>query len=124
MPTAPCGQYIIPTDEIKVDSNMCIVNTLQLSGAWGCMTLGGIGITINQFGSGQEVVFDPHPINASFTYGPQPPNFHGRSFALSPVIDNNDPDLGEALFFSTDYNKLTICKMILLCTQMLSRYAD
>jgi hypothetical protein len=58
-----------------------------------------------------SVVFDDYSMHPQlFQYGPQPPDFNGSAFALAPVKDKEDDELGVAMFFSVLFDKLSICR--------------
>lgn len=108
VPSVPTGEYNVPTNEISLSSNSCIVDT-QLSSAWGCMPPGGVGIEITPYGPSYQIAFDQYPVAINFTYGPQRPYFN-TAYPLLPSMDKEANDLGPSLFFYTLYDKLSICE--------------
>lgn len=116
LPLIPLGQFNVPTNDIKLQSNSCIVDP-NLARAWDCMPSGGIGITLKAQGGRKRskyprtsVIIDSYPLSANFSYGPQLPDLMAKEFNLMPSIDKEATGLGPALFFFTLYDKLTICK--------------
>ena len=60
-----------------------------------------------------KVVFDDYSLRPQlFRYGPQPPDFNQTQFELSPVKDRVDSEYGVALFFSSLFDKIVICKSL------------
>lgn len=111
--SVPTGPYNLPTDQININSSSCIVDN-ALSAAWGCMSSGGLWIDIEPLGSFFSAMLQPFPVNANFTYGPQPPNLNGAAQPLFPFMDKDASTLGPALFFYDFYDKLTIRKCFLI----------
>ncbi|RMZ80784.1 hypothetical protein DV737_g2868, partial [Chaetothyriales sp. CBS 132003] len=106
-PTCPTGHYTIPvTNTIKLGS--CVVDQDELADTWDCMNQSSLGISV--FGHGPyQVAFDDYSVLPKlFEYGPQPPDFNGTSFNLSPAQDKDDSQLGVAMFFSHLFDKLII----------------
>lgn len=81
---------------------------------WGCLDFARLGINIFESvvgGPPLSVVFDDYSVRPQlFRYGPQPPDFNGTAFTLSPFRDKDDDELGVALFFSVLFDKLSICE--------------
>jgi hypothetical protein len=107
--SVPTGPYNLPTDEINLNSSSCIVDN-AFSAVWGCMSSGGLWIDIEPLGSFFSATLQPFPVNANFTYGPQPPNLNGVAQPLFPFMDKDASTLGPTLFFYDLYDKLTIRK--------------
>jgi hypothetical protein len=82
------------------------------------MSSGGLWIDIEPLGSFFSATLQPFPVNASFTYGPQPPNLNGVAQPLFPFMDKDAAALGPALFFYDLYDKLMIRK----CSQYFQGY--
>lgn len=77
------------------------------------MDIAYIGINVFQDPStqGMMAAFEDFSVNTQdFRYGPQPPDFNGTAFTLTPMQDKDAGELGVAMFFSVLFDKLTICK--------------
>ena len=58
-----------------------------------------------------SAAFEDFSVNTQdFKYGPQPPDFNGTAFDLTPMQDKDAGQWGVAMFFSVLFDKLTICK--------------
>lgn len=89
--------------------------------AWGCMDIAYIGVNVFQDPDTDSMMaaFEDFSVNTQdFRYGPQPPDFNGTAFALSPMQDKDAGELGVAMFFSVLFDKLTICEYPLRSTQL------
>jgi hypothetical protein len=109
IPTIPTGIYNVPTDQINLNSNSCIIDD-ELSAAWGCVVAGSFWVDVEPLGSFYQVSFQPFPVALTFQYGPQPPNLGGVAQPLFPFMDKDASALGPAFFFYDLYDKLTIRK--------------
>ncbi|RMD39255.1 hypothetical protein DV735_g5875, partial [Chaetothyriales sp. CBS 134920] len=109
-PPCPTGHFTIPVyNSVMVGS--CVVDQDKLSHTWDCMNQSYLGISVFDNGPGQpyQVAFDDYSVLTKlFEYGPQPPDFNGTSFTLSPAQDKDDGELGVAMFFSHLFDKLII----------------
>ncbi|RMZ92079.1 hypothetical protein DV736_g664, partial [Chaetothyriales sp. CBS 134916] len=109
-PPCPTGHFTIPvSNTIKVGS--CVVDQQNLGTTWDCMNHAYLGISVFDHGPGQpyQVAFDDYSVLPKlFQYGPQPPDFNGTSFTLSPAQDKDDGQLGVGMFFSHLFDKLII----------------
>ncbi|EXJ87818.1 hypothetical protein A1O1_04745 [Capronia coronata CBS 617.96] len=109
-PPCPTGHYSIPLNQTQEISS-CVIDG-AFSEVWSCMDFARLGINIFESSDGGpplSVVFDDYSVMPQlFRYGPQPPDFNGTSFDLSPFKDKDDDELGVALFFSVLFDKLSI----------------
>ena len=94
----------------------CILDiNFQAGGFWDCMDYATLGLSI--FDEGPDyppmAVFDDYSLRPQlFRYGPQPPDFNQTKFDLEPVFDKDDSEYGIAMFFSTLFDKIVICKSL------------
>jgi hypothetical protein len=104
-------------------SQDCIQDPSLLD-AWSCLPPIGVGVTILGQGSNATLAFDPYPLEPTFWYGAQPPDLNRRPLQLAPSMDRDSDELGTSLFAWTNYDKLTICEMILVSyTSSLTNFA-
>jgi hypothetical protein len=116
-PSCPTGQFIIPLNQTQ-QINSCIADPDDYGLAWDCMDMAFLGLSLMDFGPGQpyKVAFEDYSNRPQlFQYGPQPPDFNGSTFELSPVKDKEDVELGVAMFFSHLFDKLIICMFPFCC---------
>lgn len=116
-PTLPTGHFQIPLNQSE-EIKQCIPNPADYP-AWGCMDIAYIGVLVfqdNDTETGDTImkaVFEDFSVNTQdFRYGPQPPDFNGSEFNLSPMMDKDAGDLGVAMFFSVLFDKLSISEYI------------
>ncbi|KAK4928838.1 hypothetical protein LTR66_016198, partial [Elasticomyces elasticus] len=105
----PTGHYQVPLNQSYEIKN-CIPEEAYIP-AWGCMDIAYIDINVtrpNPLGPYMAAFEDFSTNTASFSYGPQPPDFNGTAFQLQPMSDKDQGQLGVAMFFSVSFDKLSI----------------
>jgi hypothetical protein len=116
MSTMPTGLLSLPTGSFRVSaaiqnrSRLCITKP-EFTSAWACQNQGFLQIDIegnDMHNYNGTVIFEPPPIDASFTYGAQAPFMPSPTQSLTPKLDTNNRNFGPALFFSTQFDKLVI----------------
>jgi hypothetical protein len=116
MSTMPPGLLSLPTGNFRVSgiiqnqSRYCITKP-EFTSTWACQNQGFIQIDIegnDMHNYNGTVIFEPSPIDASFTYGAQAPFMPSPTQTLTPMLDTNNRNFGPALFFSTPFDKLVI----------------
>ncbi|KAL2431457.1 hypothetical protein ABEF95_009228 [Exophiala dermatitidis] len=109
-PPCPTGHFQIPLNQTQ-EINSCVVDSAY-SSVWSCFDFARLGLNVFESAQGRpplSVVFDDYSVRPQlFKYGPQPPDFNGTAFTLSPFKDKDDDQLGVALFFSVLFDKLNI----------------
>lgn len=106
LPPLPTGQFQVPGIS-QTTSRSCIQNRAY-SLTWACQNQGLILDVHNWTITNWTATFEPPSINtANFTYGPQAP-FMPSPSRLEFVHDKGDMNLGPALFFCTQFDKLVI----------------
>ncbi|KKY28599.1 hypothetical protein UCRPC4_g00404 [Phaeomoniella chlamydospora] len=108
----PTGQYQVSLQDVTSSMDSCIADT-SLTGTWACEPPMGIGINVQDSTTSsnvneRQIILDPYPISANFSYGAQPPDLEGEPQKLLPFYDKDALDLGPALFFCSQYNKTII----------------
>lgn len=111
----PTGHFQIPLNQSE-EIHECIAEPGYYP-AWGCMDIAYIGVLVyadddpDDGNTTWKAVFEDFSTNTQdFRYGPQPPDFNGSEFTLTPMIDKDAGDLGVAMFFSVLFDKLSISK--------------
>ena len=104
MPPLSTGQFRVP-GTIWNQSRHCVATPSQTS-SWACLNQGFVQIDRGHLNV--TASFNPPSINTSFTYGAQAPFMTSPTQPLRFMIDNNNVDLGPALYFDAEFDKLVI----------------
>ncbi|KAJ9316862.1 hypothetical protein DTO271D3_2995 [Paecilomyces variotii] len=102
----PTGKFQIPAS-VKNQSKFCMPSS-SFWPTWGCMSQGSLEVEVDGKVSQSSITFQEEPISGTFTYGAQAPVFSNPVFPLHLMLDKEDTQLGPALFFNTQFDKLVI----------------
>lgn len=109
-PTCPTGKYSIPFNQTEEIRSCVAKNSYGVS--WSCLDIAYLGMTIGRTTNGSPTVqFDDYSVTTQqFLYGPQPPDFNGSTIDLHPYRDRDNKNLGVAMFYYEEFDKLIIRK--------------